>query len=151
MVEFYPFVRCALAAVSSHLIFNRVSLLFTLVSDFCLTCLLSCLHRHQYMPFDCGLMPSFLYSLNYFYFYVHRFLKFKFQYFGEKNKIIALGVGLWTIRNTLVEFPFIARLYMCFILLTLSCFAVRGSILTMLNFTLLLILSFSIWVPLISN
>ena len=101
---------------------DRVSLLFTLVSDFCLTCLAVFLHRHQLVPFDCGLIPSFLYSLDYFYFYVYRFLAFKFQYFGQENKIFALGVGLWTIWNTLVLFSFIARLYMCFLLLTLSCF-----------------------------
>ena len=69
------------------------------------------------------------------------FLTFKFQHFGEENKIFPLGVGLSTLRNTLVSFPFIARLYMYFILLTLSCF---GSLClnTMFNFTLLLILSF---------
>ena len=100
--------------------------------------------------FHCGLIPSFLYSLDYFYFYVYTFLTLKFQHFGGENKIFAVGVGLWTIWNTLVLFSFIARLYMCYILLTVSCFG-RPCLDTMFNFTLLLILSFSVRVPLISN
>ena len=135
-VEFYPFTRCALVAVLSRLIFNRLSLLFTLVSGFCITCLVICLHLHQYVPLDCGLIPSFLYSSNYFYFCVYRFLTFKFQYFGGENKMFALGVA-----------DFICVLFYSLY----HVLVVRASILTMFDFTLLLILSLSIRVPLISN
>ena len=37
-----------------------------------------------------------------FFFYVYRFQAFKFPHFGGENKIFALSVGLWTIRNTVV-------------------------------------------------